>query len=89
MMPVKASARFVLPRRNFLVFFFSFFFLPLSVLAAFPCVPSRTLLPWKRSRETVQAAAQKREALFVHLQKDVGMVEILPWLDADLLFILR
>lgn len=63
---------------------FSFFFLPLSVLAAFPCVPSQTLLPWKRSRETVQAAAQKREALFVHLQKDVGMVEILPWLDADL-----
>lgn len=68
----------------------SFFFLPLllslSVLAAFPCVPSRTLLPWKRSRETVQdvAGAQTRRALFVRLEREVGMDEILLWLDADL-----
>lgn len=85
MMPAKASARFALPRRNFL------FFPPLSCslflfLAAFPCVPSWTLLPWKRSRETVQdvAGAQKRRAAFVRLEKEVGMDEILLWLDADL-----
>lgn len=90
MTPVKASATFAVlfQVQTFLFFFLSFFFSPLlrSVLTAFPCVPIRTLLPWKRSRETVQdvAGAQKRRALFVHLEKEVGMDEILLWLDADL-----
>lgn len=59
--------------------------LSLSVLAAFPCVPGWTLLPWKRSRETVQdvAGAQTRRTLFVRWEKEVGMDEILFWLDAD------
>lgn len=84
-MPVKASARFALPRRNFFYFILPLFF-SLSAFSAFPCVPSWTLLPWKRSRETVQdvAGAQKRRALFVQLEKEVGMDEILLWLDADL-----
>lgn len=82
-MPVRESARFALPRRNFLYFSLS---PSLSVLTAFPSVPSRTLLPWKHSRETVQdvAGAQTRRALFVRLEKEVGMDEILLWLDADL-----
>lgn len=82
MMPVKASARFALRRRNFVFFSLS---LSLSVLTASPCVPSWTLFLWKRSRETVQdmARAQKRGELFVHLEKEVGMDEILLWLDAD------
>lgn len=57
----------------------------LAVLTASSCVPSWTLLLWKHSRETVQdmAGAQKRGKLFVHLEKEVGMDEILLWLDAD------
>lgn len=64
-----------------------FFFpsLSLSLFSQLPCVPSWTLFLWKRSRETVQdmARAQKRRELFVHLEKEVGMDEILLWLDAD------
>lgn len=90
-MPVKASARFALPRRNFIfspplsLFLSLLLSLSLSVLAAFPCVPGWTLLPWKRSRETVQdvAGAQTRRTLFVRWEKEVGMDEILFWLDAD------
>lgn len=80
-MPVNATARFAL-RRKKLCFFFP---LSLSLFSQLPCVPSWTLFLWKRSRETVQdmARAQKRRELFVHLEKEVGMDEILLWLDAD------
>lgn len=68
--------------RNFVFFPLS---LSLSLFSQLPCVPSWTLFLWKRSRETVQdmARAQKRRELFVHLEKEVGMDEILLWLDAD------
>lgn len=57
----------------------------LSLFSQLPYVPSWTLFLWKRSRETVQdmARAQKRRELFVHLEKEVGMDEILLWLDVD------
>lgn len=80
-MPVNATARFAL-RRKKLCFFSP---LSLSLFSQLPCVPSWTLFLWKRSHETVQdmARAQKRRELFVHLEKEVGMDEILLWLDAD------
>lgn len=48
----------------------NFFFPPPIALAAFPCAPVWTLLPWRWSRETVQDevwGSDEKKALFVHL----------------------